>query len=51
MSVIKESYPSKSDPSKYEDLSYRFVMKSSDGKEVSVITYGARIETLYVPDS
>ena len=50
MSVVKEKYPSKENPSEYEDKSFRFVMTSSDGMVASFITYGARIDTLSVPD-
>lgn len=50
MAVIKESYPSLSSPDKYKDKSFRFVMTSQAGLKASVITYGARIETLVVPD-
>ena len=50
MTVIKQSYPSASQPDKFSDVSFRFVMRSSSGLECSVITYGARIDTLLVPD-
>lgn len=50
MSVEKQQYPSLADRQKYEDKSFRFVMTSSSGLVASVITYGARIDTLLVPD-
>ena len=50
MQITKEAYPSVSDPKKYEDKAFRFVMKSDSGATASFITYGARIDTLCVPD-
>lgn len=51
MSVIIKDYPSKKDYEKYKDVSKEFVLTSSDGKEAHIITYGALINELYIPDS
>ena len=50
MTVVKQDYPSVADKKRYEDRSFRFEMTSSSGMVASVITYGARIDRLLVPD-
>ena len=50
MKITVEKYPSVASPSEYEDRSFRFVMNSDSGATCSFITYGARIDTLCVPD-
>ena len=50
MQITVEKYPSAADPKSYEDKSFRFVMKSDSGASASFISYGARIDTLCVPD-
>ena len=50
MTVIREQYPSVADREAYEEVSFRFVMTSTTGLTASFITYGARIDTLCVPD-
>lgn len=51
MSVLVREYPSSKDYDKYKDLSKEFVMTASDGKMAHLITYGALIEKLLIPDN
>ncbi|MBQ1894437.1 MAG: galactose mutarotase [Clostridiales bacterium] len=50
MSVKVNDYLSASEPEKYKGVSKQFVMTSSDGLEATILTYGALIEKLVVPD-
>lgn len=50
MAVEITSYDSKKDYEKYKDISKRFVIGSSFGATCSVITYGALISELWIPD-
>ena len=50
MSVKVNDYLSASEPEKYKGVSKQFVMTSSDGLEATILTYGALIEKLIVPD-
>lgn len=51
MSVIIKDYPSASQPGKYDKLSKQFVMTSPNGLEASILSYGALISNLMIPDS
>ena len=51
MSVLVEDYLSKKDALKYRGVSKRFSMKASNGAEAQILTYGALIEKLFIPDS
>ncbi len=51
MSVVVSSYASVSAPEKYKDVSFKFTMDSSFGASCSVITYGALISELNIPDN
>jgi len=51
MSVICESFPSLKDKTKYEYISKKYVMTGNGGLRAEIITYGARIYKLFVPDS
>lgn len=50
MSVTCESFPSRKDPVKYEALSKKFTMTGRNGLSAEILTYGARIYKLFVPD-
>lgn len=50
MAVVIEDYLSKSNPEKFKGVSKRFSMKSSYGTEAKILTYGALVEQLLVPD-
>ena len=50
MSVKVCEYPSAKNPAKYNDLSKQFVMDSTFGASCSIITYGALISNLMIPD-
>ena len=50
MSVSCESFPSVENHGKYEDLSKKYVITGEDGLSAQILSYGARIFKLCVPD-
>lgn len=50
MSVVSESFPSVEHPGRYDDRSRKFTIIGEGGLKAEVLTYGARIFKLCVPD-
>lgn len=48
MSIVCESFPSKAEPGKYDEISKKYTITSGDLK-AEILSYGARIYRLYVP--
>ena len=50
MSIVSESFPSVEHPGRYDDKSRKFIIKGEGSLSAEVLTYGARIFKLFVPD-
>ena len=50
MSVTCVDFPSVSDSGKYEGVSKKYILTGNGDLKAEIITYGARIQKLFVPD-
>ena len=50
MSIVSENFPSVRFPGKYDNVSKKYTVTGEGGLKAEILTYGARIFRLYVPD-
>lgn len=50
MSIVFESFPSVKEPGKYDDISKKITVTGEGNLKAEILTYGARIYRLYVPN-